>query len=125
MPVAPLSDLGLASGSGLASASTSAAATSGLPSGPPPPPDTAMPVTPPTSPQRSQHAARQHERDSRIMGSPENRRTPAASNRPPTLNGREYHNLPAHIAAQLAALPSFPVPQRRSRRAASSVSFNF
>jgi hypothetical protein len=62
MPVAPLSDLGLASGSGLGSASTSAAATSGLPSGPPPPPDTAMPVTPPTSPQRSQHAAHQHER---------------------------------------------------------------
>jgi hypothetical protein len=96
-----------------------------LPPGPIPP---LPPVTPPTSPQHSQHATRQHEHNSRIMSSPENCRTPAA---PTTLNGQEYHNLPAHLAAQVAALPSFPAPQRRSCRshgtaiAASSVSFNF
>ena len=84
------------------------------------------PVTPPTSPQRSQHAARQAERDSRLMGSPENRRTPAAPTLPPmppmrpaTFNGRQYSHLPAELADQLAALLPLPTPQRRSHGSAA------
>jgi hypothetical protein len=123
--------------------STSAAGPTSVPPLPPPPaaasaasppPGAAVPVTPPKSPQRSQQAARQLERNSRTLGSPENCRTPAAppvpSLRPPTLNGQEYHHLPANLAAQLAALPPLPVPIRSHRHrgaapAASSVSFKF
>ncbi|KAH9010633.1 hypothetical protein EDB85DRAFT_1901807 [Lactarius pseudohatsudake] len=131
MPVAPSSAFGLGSGSGLGSSSSSVATTSApalpptsAPAPPPtsapalPPPTTgaAMPVTPPTSLQQSQHAACQQEHDSHIMGSPENCHTPAAPNlpRPPTLNGWEYHHLPANLATMLAHLPPMPVPQRRS-----------
>jgi hypothetical protein len=32
----------------------------------------------------------------------------------PSLNGRSYSHLPADLAAQLANLPAFPIPQRRS-----------
>ena len=145
----PLSALGLGSGSGLGL--DSAATTSG-PSLPPssavapphlPPASTSAPApeggakvsaTPSTSPQRSQQAGHQLERNNRTLGGPENHRTPSVpslpSIRPTTFNGHQYTHLPAHLADQLASLPPLPAPQRRSchshgTAALSSVSFTF
>lgn len=139
MPFAPPSTLGLSSGSGsvLGSDLTSAAASAPtlppssapiplpLPSSAtalaPPPPEA---VTPPTSPQRSQHTARQLERNRRVMGSPENRRTPAVPTlppiQPPTLNGRQYAHLNADLAARVAALTPLPILSRRARRSTAA-----
>ena len=85
-----------------------------------------MPSTPPTSPQHHQAATRQSERDSRVMGSPEQRRIPTAPSTsaaplpppPPSLtsvtfNGQTYNHLPSNLAAMAAAIPSFPVIQWR------------
>ena len=66
---------------------------------------------PPTSPQHSQHTARQLERSRREMQSPDGRRTPVA----PPLPDPRYPDLPAHLQAQLAALPPLPVPTVRQR----------
>ena len=110
----------------------------------PPPPSTpplptagvAVPGTPPTSPQRSQHAARHQERSLRLMGSPEQRRTPAppAPLPLPTFNRQSFSNLAAQVAAlppliplrrtishaQPTAGPSIPIPPPRSISAAPS-----
>jgi hypothetical protein len=99
-----------------------------------------MSSTPPTSPQRHQAAARQAERDSRVMGSPDQRRIPAApstsvvpppmppstsvvpppvspsAQTPTTVDGHTYHHLPPALAAMAAAVNTTPVlPQRRGR----------
>jgi hypothetical protein len=88
-----------------------------------------MSSTPPTSPQRHQAAARQAERDSRVMGSPEQRRIPAApstsaapppgpssARTPTTVDGQTYHHLPQSLAALAAAVSAIPLaPQRRGR----------
>ena len=75
-------------------------------------------ATPPTSPQLAQQVAHHEERNLRIMGSPEQHRTPtvpSASTASVTFGGRTYHHLPANLAAQLAALPSIPAqPSRQS-----------
>ncbi|KAI9429430.1 hypothetical protein H4582DRAFT_2065258 [Lactarius indigo] len=135
MPVAPSSALGLDFGSGLGSVSTSAPAvpptsapaisptsapalppaSPAIPLAPAPLSGAAMHVTPPTSPQHSQHAAHQQEHDSHQMGSSKNCCTPVAPTlpRPPTLNGQEYHHLPANLAIQLAHIPPHPMPLRR------------
>ena len=89
-----------------------------------PPPPSAPPLpsagvvvsgTPPTSPQRIQHAARHQERNQRLMGSPEQRRTPTApAPLPlPTFNRQIYSHLSADLAAQVAALPPL-IPLRRT-----------
>src|SRR5216683_1728475 len=99
-----------------------------------------MPSTPPTSPQRSQATGHHTERANRIMGSPEQRRTPAAplapsaaavpppsnqSREPVTFGGQTYHNLPPHLAALLAAVAPFPAaPQNRSRYRQPSIPFH-
>jgi len=91
-----------------------------------------MPSTPPTSPQRHQAAARQSERVSHIMGSPEQHRIPAASSisavpppppslRSVTFDGQIYNHLPSHLAAMAAAIPAFPIQQRRGRLPTTSV----
>jgi hypothetical protein len=91
-----------------------------------------MPSTPPTSPQHHQAATRQSERVSRIMGSPEQRRIPAAppipampppppSLRSVTFDGQRYNHLPSHLAAMAAAIPAFPIQQRRGRLPTTSV----
>jgi hypothetical protein len=87
----------------------------------PPPPS--VEATPPTSPQLAQQAARHEEHNLRIMGSPEQRRTPAIPSAPgpsalATFGGQTYHHLPAHLAAQLAALPLMPA---RSLRQSTSL----
>jgi hypothetical protein len=86
----------------------------------PPPPS----ATPLTSPQLAQQAARDEERNLRIMGSPEQRRTPTVPSIPTstlaTYGGRTYHHLPANLAAQLAALP--PMPARPLSTLAPSTS---
>jgi hypothetical protein len=96
-----------------------------------------MSSTPPTSPQRYQAAARQAERDSRVMGSPDHRRIPAApptsvpaasstsivpppmppsAQTPTTVDGQTYHHLPPALAAMAAAINTTPVvPQRCGR----------
>jgi hypothetical protein len=83
-------------------------------------------VTPLTSPQRHQHAGRHQERLERVVGSPEQRRVPApppltfsiSAPMPgpsvPVAGPSVYRHLPAHLAAQLAALPPLPQPSRRS-----------
>jgi hypothetical protein len=84
-----------------------------------------MPYSPPTSPQRSQHEARQLERSRRVLHSPESRRTPAPplpSIQPPMLNGQQYPNLSPALAAQVAALIPYPAPPRRYRCTAASSS---
>ena len=55
-----------------------------MPPTPPLPTDAETPSTPPTSPQRHQQAARNQERSQRLIGSPEQRRTPAIPSRPST-----------------------------------------
>jgi len=91
-----------------------------------------MSSTPPTSPQRSQAAGRHTERANRIMGSPEQRRTPAAplapsatavpppsnqSRGPVTFGGQTYHNLPPHLVAQMAATASLSAAPQPSTSA--------
>jgi hypothetical protein len=91
-----------------------------------------MPSTPPTSPQRHQAAARQSERDNCLMGSPEQRREPAASTSsavqppsrvPTTFGGRVYHNLPQNLAAMAAAISAQPPlpPQHYGHSSAASM----
>ena len=104
-----------------------------------PPPSPPPPVTPLTSPQRHQQAGRHQERLERAVGSPEQRRVPAppllasisapvagpsappvaGPSVPPVASSSVYHHLPAHLAAQLAALPPLPAPSRRSSSAVS------
>lgn len=92
-------------------------------------------VTPPNTPQRARNAARQQERDQRIMNTPQHRRIPAPLLNPPApapapfddpflvapamapvaLNGQVYHNLPPELAAQVAALQRPPSPAHRGR----------
>lgn len=102
------------------------------------------PASPETSPQRARNAARQNERDQRIMLSPEHRRLPIGSPirsaiagpifrlqpdpapaQPPPPNdllpapfihGRELNHLPNNLRMQHAALPAIPVPARRGPR---------
>ena len=102
-----------------------------------------MPSTPPTSPQCHQEAARHAERTSRLMASPEQRRTPAgpsaastsapfalppppiaqaSSGGPVTFGEQTFHHLPPNLAAQVAALPPLrPVAPRRGRPSASTL----
>jgi hypothetical protein len=89
-----------------------------------------MPSTPPTSPQRDQAAGRHAEHLSRIMGSPEQRRTPAApsstlsaaaapslpSREPVTFQGQTYHHLPPELAAQIASTSSISTAPQQHRR---------
>jgi hypothetical protein len=85
--------------------------------------------TPPTSPQRHQQAARDQERAQHVMGSPEQRRTPATSSNtavptsdtstsavsaPVTFNGQTYHHLPPPLVAQLTALSGVSGAARQS-----------
>ena len=90
----PPSGLGIGSPSGLGSSDAVASDSPLLPSSPhlptlptvpvtglASPPDAAMSVTPPMSPQCSQHTTRQVEHDGHVLGSPENCHIPA----PPTL----------------------------------------
>ena len=80
----------------------------------PPPPAEAPPS--PTSPQLHQQASHYQEHNQCIMGSPEQRRIPAtfsnstSTHHPSVFNGQAFHHLPAHLAAQLAALPPMPGP---------------
>jgi hypothetical protein len=67
--------------------------------------------TPPSTPQRVQEAARQNERDQRVLDSPEQRRIPQD---PPPIP--RFTHLPANLAQQLAELP--PLRQRGRRRQA-------
>jgi hypothetical protein len=103
-----------------------------------------MSSTPPTSPQRHQAAGRQAERDSRVMGSPDQRKIPAApstsvvppsvppstpvvsppvsssASTPTTVGGQTYHHLPPALAAMAAAINTTPaVPRRRGRTPAA------
>ena len=93
-----------------------------LPLLPPLPLSLTMSSTPPTSPQRHQAAGRQAERDSRVMGSPDQRKIPAApstsvvpppvppsAQTPTTIDGHTYHHLPPALAAMAAALHTTPV----------------
>jgi hypothetical protein len=136
----PSSALGL--DSGLASGSAAVTSGSTVPSSSsaalPPFPDTALPPQPDladasASSHHSQHTARQLEHSRRVMRSPDGRRTPVPPPPPPNNSvqpANQYQFLPAHLAAQLAALPPLPAPPlRRSchshgTAAAPSVSFD-
>jgi hypothetical protein len=80
-----------------------------------------MPSSPPTSPQRHQAAVRQSERDSRVMGSPENRREPAASTSsalppphvPTTFDGHISSHLSAHSTSMMNVISFDPAPQQQ------------
>ena len=112
-PPPPPLDLGLGSGLG----SVSGSVFTDPPPSSAPPERAAVAQTPPTSPQLSQHAARELERSSRALGSPQNRRFPATATAaavPSTFNGQPFQHLPAHLAAQLAALPPLSVPPQHS-----------
>ena len=116
-----------------------------MPTTPPPlPPSPLVPLTgtPPTSPQRHQHAIRHQERLQRQMGSPELRRIPAPSmallntfppplpppplppTAPVTFNGQTYNHLPAHILSSMRNLQPFPTTSmRRGNIHSPSVSY--
>ena len=82
-----------------------------------------MAETPPTSPQRSQHAARQLERSTRAMHSPEGRRTPnpaapsLSSMQPSTSNG-QMGPPPPPLPPPAPALLQFTAPLTPSQFAA-------
>src|SRR6266436_7316934 len=83
-----------------------------------PPPPSPLPASPPTSPQRHQQAARNQERNQRLIGSPEQRRTPAIPSHPPPLpplivNGRELNHLPLDLRMQMINVPPHPPLRRR------------
>ena len=75
-----------------------------------------MPSTPSTLPQHNQAAGCHVEHLSHIMGSPEQRRTPAAASAPAapslpsrgpvTFQGQTYHHLPPELAAHVASMSS-------------------
>ncbi len=96
-----------------------------------------MPSTPPTSPQRNQAAGRHTERLSRIMGSPEQRRTPAAapsalsaapapaapslpSGGPVTFQGQTYHHLPPELVAHVARTSSVSTAPQQHRHSSAA-----
>jgi hypothetical protein len=97
-----------------------------------------MPSTPPTSPQRNQAAGHHAERLSRIMGSPEQRRTPAAaplalsaaaaaaaapslpSGGPVTFQGQTYHHLPPELAARVASISSISTAPQWHRHSSAA-----
>ncbi len=89
-----------------------------MPSTPPLPSNADIPSTPPTSPQRYQQAARDQERNQHLIGSPEQRRTPANPSRPPSpppviVGGHELRHLPFDLRLQLANIPPHqPLPTR-------------
>jgi hypothetical protein len=106
-----------------------------------------MSSTPPTSPQRHQAAGRQAERDSRVMGSPDQRKIPAApstsvvplsmppstsvvppsippsASTPTTVDGQTYHHLPPALAAMAAALNTTPIVSQRRGRGRTPATF--
>lgn len=89
-----------------------------MPSTPPLPPAAEIPSTPPTSPQRHQQAARNQERNQRLIGSPEQRRTPAIPSRPPSpppvvVDGRELSHLPHELRMQMINVPPHQPLRRR------------
>jgi hypothetical protein len=89
-----------------------------MPATPPPPPSPPLPATPPTSPQRHQQAARNQERNLRLIGSPEQRRTPAIPSHPSALpplivDGRELNHLPLDLRMQMINVPAHPALRRR------------
>ena len=99
------------------------------------------PETPPNTPQRARIAAQQHERNNRILDSPQRHRTPhiaplrfnnaplplplpntnipddpfAPAPGPVHFNGQQYNNLPPHLAQQLQNLPALHLPPARGR----------
>ena len=97
-----------------------------------------MPSTPPTSPQRHQEAARHAERSSRLMASPEQRRTPAgpsaastsavpppsiaqaSSGGPAVYNGQTFNYLAQDLVARIQNLPPMPPPTSGRGRPSSS-----
>ena len=106
---------------------------------------TCRPETPPNTPQRARAAARQLERDNRILDSPQRHRTPVppllfnnaplplplpniiipddpfgpAPQVPVHFNGQQYQNLPGDLALRLQNLPALPPPPLpRGRRPA-------
>ena len=85
---------------------------------PPLPPAAEIPSTPPTSPQRHQQAARNQERNQRLIGSPEQRRTPANPSHPlppppVVVDGRELSHLPHDIRMQMIDIPPHQPLRRR------------
>jgi hypothetical protein len=96
-----------------------------------------MPSTPPTSPQRHQEAARHAERSSRLMASPEQRRTPAGpstastsaapppliaqapSGEPTTYGQQTFYHLPPDLAVQVQSL--LPLHPLRGRPSSSTL----
>jgi hypothetical protein len=92
-----------------------------MPSTPPLPSNTNIPSTPPTSPQRHQQAARNQERNQRLIGSPEQRRTPTIPlrlpvppNPPPVIvEGRELNHLPFELRMQMVGIPPHQPIRRR------------
>jgi hypothetical protein len=138
MPVSPPFGLGLGSGSGSGSAAVPSGFTDPPPSSAPPaPPPADVPAAHSTSLQHTLHVARQLERSRRDAHTPDHHRFPfphplhAGNPLPPPTSDGQFGHLPAHLAAQLAALPPLPPPahQRHSRRPhappAPSVSFLF
>ena len=74
--------------------------------------------TPPTSPQRHQQAAHNQERNQRLIGSPEQRKTPANPSHPlpppPVIvDGRELSHLPHDIRMQMIDIPPHQPLRRR------------
>ncbi len=89
-----------------------------MPATPPPPSPPPLPASPLTSPQRHQQAARNQERNQRLMGSPEQRRAPAIPSRslalPPLIvDGRELSHLPLDLRMQMINVPPHPPLRRR------------
>ncbi|KAN0109596.1 hypothetical protein V8E52_009121 [Russula decolorans] len=89
-----------------------------MPPTPPLPPAAELPSTPPTSPQRHQQAARNQERNQRLIGSPEQCRTPAIPSHSPSpplviVNGHELSHLPLDMRMQMINVPPHQPLRRR------------
>ena len=83
-----------------------------------PPSNADIPATPSTSPQHYQQAAHNQERNQRLIGSPEQHRTPADPSHPPALPSvivgrRELTHLPFDMCMRMIDIPPHqPLPQR-------------
>jgi len=69
----------------------------------------------PTTPQRHQSQSRQNERNTRDLGSPENRRTPVPPTQGAVFDGRQYDYLPENVVMGMQRVQTLEQASVRAR----------
>lgn len=73
----------------------------------------------PSTPQRHQSRSRQSQRENRVLGSPENRRTPAPPSQRIMFNGQQYNNLPENLIMGMERVQTLEQASARVRGSSS------